>query len=357
VGYQSCDDSTRQTGFYEQRRCAANANAYARADRLVAVIGPEHSFCAQAQIGILNQAPRGPLAMVTPSASAPNLTRGRFAPPELGLRGEPQVHYPTGERNFFRLTARDDHLEYASAVLVDRLGLDSVYLFRNPADMVADTYEKAFRWAAARLGVEVAGSATFDGAGKGHNALAAKAARSGADGALIYGGDYGGGYSLLKALRARLGRRAPIVVGESFGWVSDIVERAGPAARGLYMSTLAIPPGALGTTPAVRRFTREFGDAAYSTYALQAAAATEVVLSAIARSDGTRASVLRQMRATRVDAGLLGSLRFDRNGDMRPAKVAVLRITGAAPATERLTGPFQGAVIDRLVTVPRSLDG
>ncbi len=39
VGYQSCDDSTAQVGLYEQRRCAANANAYARADRLVAVIG------------------------------------------------------------------------------------------------------------------------------------------------------------------------------------------------------------------------------------------------------------------------------------------------------------------------------
>ena len=39
VGYQSCDDSTTQTGYYEQRKCAANANAYARAKRVVAVIG------------------------------------------------------------------------------------------------------------------------------------------------------------------------------------------------------------------------------------------------------------------------------------------------------------------------------
>ena len=29
VGYRSCDDSTAQTGDYENRRCAANANAYA----------------------------------------------------------------------------------------------------------------------------------------------------------------------------------------------------------------------------------------------------------------------------------------------------------------------------------------
>ena len=32
VGYQSCDDSTAQTGNTEQRRCAANAQAFAAAD-------------------------------------------------------------------------------------------------------------------------------------------------------------------------------------------------------------------------------------------------------------------------------------------------------------------------------------
>ena len=46
VGYRSCDDSTAQSGDFEFRRCAANANAFAAADRLVAVIGPFYSFCA-----------------------------------------------------------------------------------------------------------------------------------------------------------------------------------------------------------------------------------------------------------------------------------------------------------------------
>ena len=62
VGYRSCDDSTEQAGTYEPRRCAANANAYAGAERLVAVIGPWNSGCAQVEIPILNRAPGGPLA-------------------------------------------------------------------------------------------------------------------------------------------------------------------------------------------------------------------------------------------------------------------------------------------------------
>ena len=76
VGYRSCDDSTAQTGDFENRRCAANANAYARAERLVAVIGPYNSPCAGVEIPILNRAPGGPLAMISPSNTYPGLTRG-----------------------------------------------------------------------------------------------------------------------------------------------------------------------------------------------------------------------------------------------------------------------------------------
>ena len=51
---------------------------------------------------------------------------------------------------------------------------------------------------------------------------------------------------------------------------------------------------------------------------LFAAQAAEVVLAAIARSDGTRAAVLRELRASRVRDGILGTFRFDGNGDITP---------------------------------------
>ena len=37
---------------------------------------------------------------------------------------------------------------------------------------------------------------------------------------------------------------------------------------------------------------------------------------AIARSDGTRASVTRELRAATVEDGLLGDIRFDRYGHL-----------------------------------------
>ena len=71
VGYQSCDDSTAQSGQFEDRKCAANANAYACAERLVAVIGPWNSGCAEVEIPILNRAPGGPLALDQPFEHPP----------------------------------------------------------------------------------------------------------------------------------------------------------------------------------------------------------------------------------------------------------------------------------------------
>ena len=76
VGYQSCDVSTPQTGGFEFRKCAANASAYAHAEQLVAVIGPWSSFCGQVEIPIMNRAPDGPLAIVSPMSTHPGLTRG-----------------------------------------------------------------------------------------------------------------------------------------------------------------------------------------------------------------------------------------------------------------------------------------
>ena len=72
-------------------------------------------------------------------------------------------------------------------------------------------------------------------------------------------------------------------------------------------------------------------------------------------SHGTRASVLKQIQATRAKDGLLGSFSFDRYGDMTPPKVPVFRVTGSTPPTVRVPSEQEGAVVDRVVTIPESL--
>jgi ABC-type branched-subunit amino acid transport system substrate-binding protein/DNA-binding beta-propeller fold protein YncE len=357
VGYRSCDDSTAQSGVSEARKCAANANAYARAERLVAVLGPFDSFCAQVEIPILNRAPGGPLALISPTNTHPNLTRGGpFAlRPPYGLRGEPEVYYPTGTRNFLRVVARSDLQGVALAILAKRLGLEGVYLIDDAPKGAGDVlFTDGFRRVAPRLGVRVAGRESYDIDARSFEALANRVARSGADGVVLGAAVNWGGDRLLKALRSRLGSRATIMAGDGFESIPEVRQRAGRAASGLYVSTADLSPVS-DLTPAAERFAREFGVPASRGYALlHSAQATDVVMRAIARSDGTRASVLRALQATEVKDGLLGSFRFDRHGDMTPAKITILRITDRTPPGVSLPGR-EGAVVDRVVTVPARL--
>ena len=298
VGYHSCDDSTAQAGDTEFRKCAANANAFATAKRLVALIGPYYSFCAQYEIPILNRAPGGPLALLGPTTTHPNLTRGgRLAlPAPYGYRGEPDVYYPTGERNFFRVAGRGDLAGVALARLAKSLKLRSVYLLND--NSIGDVlFTDGFARAAPALGVDVAGVRPYEG--RSLAATAAAVARSGADGAVLSGALAFGGGPLLKALRARLGSGVTLMTGDGFLPVERVRRETGEAADGLYMAFPSLLPAAGDLTPAAQRFVREFGAAADEDGVLAAAQATETVLAAIARSDGTRASVLRELRATR----------------------------------------------------------
>src|SRR4029079_13627885 len=71
VGLLVCDDSTSQSGTFDPAKCRANARAYAADARVVAEIGPYNSPCAAQQLAIAAAAPRGPLAVVSPTNTHP----------------------------------------------------------------------------------------------------------------------------------------------------------------------------------------------------------------------------------------------------------------------------------------------
>jgi YVTN family beta-propeller protein len=345
VGYRSCDDSTAQSRGVESRRCAANANAFAAADRLVAVIGPFYSFCAQIMIPILNQARGGPLALIGPQTTWPNLTRGgEFAlPAPYGYRGEPDVYYPTGERNFVRLAGSGDLQGVALARLADSLDLRSVYLI-NDDESGAVMFTDGFERVAPELGIHVAGVRSV-GYEPRSNAVAAAVERSGADGVVLGTAvNYGGG-DLIKALRKRLGDRVTLLAGDGF-FVPDELRALGRPADGLYVVYPGLSPSAPDLTPAAQRFVREFGARADEIGVLEAAQATETVLAAIARSDGTRASVLKELQHTREQDSILGDFTIDPHGDMTPAPFTIARVTGTR------SRPANNLVVDSVIAVP-----
>ena len=132
---------------------------------------------------------------------------------------------------------------------------------------------------------------------------------------------YGGGDRVIQALRERLGSDVPIMTTEVMAPIPDLLDSIGTAAHGLYVSGIDVPPDARLDSPAGRRFASDFGALEAPVQGLlPAAQAADVLLDAIARSDGTRRSVLEQLRDTRVTDGYLGDFRIDRPVTSHPPR-------------------------------------
>ena len=87
-----------------------------------------------------------------------------------------------------------------------------------------------------------------------------------------------------------------------------------------------------------------------SVYAAQSA---ELLLDAIAGSDGTRDSVVAALRRTRVKRGLLGSIAFDSEGDITHAPVTVFRALRGGGSG--LVTSAEGAETVSVISVPSEL--
>ena len=74
-------------------------------------------------------------------------------------------------------------------------------------------------------------------------------------------------------------------------------------------------------------------------YSITTAQAAEVLLDAIAASDGTRASVSEQLLKVRVKDGILGSFEFDANGDTTSGAVTMYRIEKGKPRVHAVITP------------------
>ena len=94
IAYQSCDDSTAQTGGWDTAKCATNAALYKNDTSVIGVLGTFNSGCAKIEIPILNRAAGGAIAMVSPSNTYPGLTVGGPGT----SKGEPGIYYPTRDR-------------------------------------------------------------------------------------------------------------------------------------------------------------------------------------------------------------------------------------------------------------------
>src|ERR687885_400120 len=336
IGYQSCDDSTAQAGKWESGKCSTNANNYAQNKSVIGVIGTFNSGCAEIEIPVLNRAPDGPVAMISPANTYVGLTHkgpGTTA-------GEPDKYYPSGKRNYIRIVAADDFQGAADALLAQQLGLKKVYIL-NDKEAYGLGVATDFRNSLQNLGVGVAGFQAWNGKASSYTGLATKIKATGADGVFLGGLICENGGKLVKDLRSVLGNDVTLIAPDGFTPISAVVEGAGPAAEGMYVSVAGQPNENLGATG--KKFVKDFGATQssgnvdpYSSYAAQSA---QVMLDAIEKSDGTRAAVTDNLFKTDVKDGILGSFKINENGDTNANPVTIYQIKGGKQTTYKVITP------------------
>jgi branched-chain amino acid transport system substrate-binding protein len=339
LAYQSCDDATAQAGKWDSGKVSANANAYAQNSSVVGVIGTFNSGAAEIEIPILNRAPNGPVGMISPANTYVGLTHGG---PGTSA-GEPGKYYPTGKRNYARVVAADDYQGAADAILAKSLGIKKLFLL-NDKEAYGLGVATNLRNAAIKLGIKPVGFTAFDAKASSYEALAVKIKASGAQAVFLGGLICENGGKLIKDITAG----APgvkILAPDGFTPISAVVQQAGTAANGTYVSVAGLPNTALKGAGAafVKNFTKADHKAPdpYSVYAAQAA---EAFVGAIAQSNGTRADVTKQLFKIHLNNSILGNLSFTANGDVTANPVTIYRVVGGKSTTLRVIVPPKSLV-------------
>ena len=338
IGYQSCDDATAQAGKWDSGKCSSNGNAYAANDKVIGIIGTFNSGCAAIIIPVVNQAPEGGIAMVSPANTYPCLT--------VNLPGgcdstEPDKYYPSGTRNYARVVPHDAYQGAAVAEFMQSQGVKSVYILNDKEAYglgVATTTRKA----AESLGIKIAGFEAWDPKATSYTSQFQKIKSTGADAVFLGGLIDENGAQVIKDKVAVLGPND----GDVGLYAPDGFTHAGDDRRVGHGGRRHVPVGrgsadrrVQGPGPRLHRRPPERAalGQARSTRTRSTAGSPHRCCSTRSRaSDGTRADVITKLFETEVTDGLLGSFKLDENGDPEDASGAVVGFT-IYEATDELT--------------------
>jgi branched-chain amino acid transport system substrate-binding protein len=294
VNLKKYDDSTAAKGAWDDATCSANATAHVANTDEVAVMGTFNSGCAKLEVPTLNRDPSGPMLMVSHANTNVGLTK-------TWDTGEPQKYFPSGKRSYARVVTTDDVQGPADAQFAAKeLNIKKVYVL-NDTETYGQGVAKTFADEATKQGMTVVGQDAWKKSDANYTALMGKIKASGAE-MVFFGGifDNNGG-QLVKDKVAVLGPNSGAVkmmAPDGFTGYPDFLKLT--EADGAYLSFAGLstdPLKAAGGVPAkfLADYKAKYNQDPRSPYALYGVQALQVILAAIAKSDGTRKGIRDQV--------------------------------------------------------------
>ena len=313
IKFVSLDDATASAGKWEPGQVSANARKAVGDETTIAYLGEFNSGASAVSIPIVNEAG---ILHVSPSNTYVGLTRSEGAD-----EGEPAKYYPTGERNYGRVSPAD-HIQAAAQVTYQKEeGCTSLYIL-NDKEVYGNGLASQVEKLAGEQDIEVKGNDGIDTKAANFRALAAKVASSGADCFFFGGITQNKGVQVFKDVAAAapdIKLFAPDGVAES-----PFTTRLGATVeKNVRITNPTLDPKFY--PPAAQRFFKEFEKKfgkVPEPYAIYGYEAMSVVLDAIERA-GEQAGTTPEGRRAVVDAffetkgreSVIGTYDIDENGD------------------------------------------
>ena len=310
----SLDDGTATAGQYDPAQAATNARKFASDKSVVGIIGPQMSGAAKAMVPILSQAD---LAMITPSATNPDLTDPKFK----------DQFDPSGKTVFFRTVATDAYQGPNMAnYYAEALHVKSVFVL-DDTGAYGEGLANAFQKQAEAKGIKVLGRDKLDPKAADYSAVLTKIKSLNPD-AIYYGGVMQAGVKLVKQSYDII----PKVIKGGGDGVQDpeMFTGAGfPAATGWY-ATVASPH--VNEQPQMAAWVKQYSSMykkAPDDYAVCSYDATLALISAIGKVQATHKPINRDtVRAALVNVSVetpQGVVAFDPNGDLKTKVISVFQ--------------------------------